>query len=404
MLKKLRIKFICINMAIVTVILAVIFGVLFQATRQGLEEESLRTLQTLAREPLLQSRPGRQDEGVHLPYFILQTDIWNEILVADGGYFDLTDTEYVREVFQAAEEIREDYGRLSEYDLCFYRIRSPLGVRYVFADVSGQRATLESLGKTCALIGGTALLVFFVISLLLARWAVKPVEAAWQQQKQFVSDASHELKTPLTVITTNAELLQSAGSDAGERARFGENILSASRQMRALVEGLLQLARLDNGSTAFPMENTDLSAVMEAAVLPFEPVFFEEKRSLRSEISPGIHVYGHPGQLKQVADTLLDNARKYSFPETETVLTLRPSGKGRCLLAVASRGDPISPEDTVNIFKRFYRTDTARVTDGSYGLGLPIAQGIAERCKGRIWCESENGVNTFFVELPVRDI
>ena len=399
MLKKLRRQFILINMSLVTAILLAIFAGLFFTTKRELEAECERTLDTLAYEPLSQLRPGRESAGVHLPYFILQTDIFREIWVVDGGYFDLTDEDFIREVYTAAESSGEEYGRLAEYDLRFRRILSPLGDRYVFADVSGQRSTLEGLARTCLLIGAGALALFFVISLLLARRTVRPVETAWQQQKQFVSDASHELKTPLTVITTNAELLADPETIPEDKERFAENILATSRAMRSLVEGLLQLARLDNGSTAFPMEDLDLSACLEEAVLPFEPVFFEEGRQLRSEIEGGICVHGHEGQLRQLADILLDNARKYSLPGSETALSLRRNGKGHVLLTVASPGAPISEEDTRNIFKRFYRADTARVNDGSYGLGLPIALGIAERHKGKLWCESRDGLNAFYLEL-----
>ena len=120
-------------------------------------------------------------------------------------------------------------------------------MRLVFVDTTSEQASLHTLLRNSLLIGAVSLLLLFGVSVLLARRMVKPVEQAWKQQKQFVADASHELKTPLTVIMTNAELLQSPDYAPEAKAQFGANILTMSRQMRGLVESLLNLARIDQG-------------------------------------------------------------------------------------------------------------------------------------------------------------
>lgn len=259
---------------------------------------------------------------------------------------------------------------------------------------------MGSLVRSCIVIGAGSLLLFLAVSVLLSHWAVKPVDAAWKQQRQFVSDASHELKTPLTVILTNAELLQNAG-EGPARFRFADNILTMARQMRGLIESLLDLARVDNGGAGNLKETVDLSELVTEAALPFEPVFFEKGLALESQVEPGLLVRGSPGRLRQVADVLLDNARKYAAPASTARLRLARSGARTCLLSVATRGPSLSPAQRRDIFKRFYRVDEARGRDGSYGLGLPIAQGIVEAHKGKIWVESGGGVNTFFVRLPL---
>ena len=129
--------------------------------------------------------------------------------------------------------------------------------------------------------------VFFAASLLLSRWAVRPVEIAWRQQKQFVADASHELKTPLTVIISNAELLQQPGYDEAQRKKFSDSILIMSRQMRHLVESLLDLARLDSVQGTNDFAELDFSALVEDCILPFEPLFFERGLQLESEVEAG---------------------------------------------------------------------------------------------------------------------
>jgi len=278
---------------------------------------------------------------------------------------------------------------------------APKGQRLIFADISSEINTMKSLVRTCIVIGILSFLAFLGVSLLLARWAVKPVEKAWNQQRQFVADASHELKTPLTVITTNAELLQNPQCGEGERTVFSQNILTVSRQMRGLTESLLDLARVDNGTGNMSFTDTDLSRVVTEASLPFEAVFFEKGLALAAEIEPGICARVSETHIRQVVDILLDNAQKYSYTDTEVLLNLRRTGRTSCTLTVTNRGDTISPDDLKNIFKRFYRVDSARSMNQSYGLGLSIAQSIIQAHKGRIWAESKGGVNTFNVQLPV---
>ena len=135
-------------------------------------------------------------------------------------------------------------GVLADYGLRFYRAVTPTTQCIVFADISSEINTMDHLMTYSLLIGAGSFLLFLAISLFLANWAVKPVDLAWQQQRQFVADASHELKTPLTVIQTSAELLRETGADTVSRSRFTENILVMTHQMRELVEGLLELARV----------------------------------------------------------------------------------------------------------------------------------------------------------------
>lgn len=272
----------------------------------------------------------------------------------------------------------------------------------VFADISSEIATMRNLYRTCVIIGLGSLASFLVISIFFARWAVRPVEEAWAQQRQFVSDASHELKTPLTVILTDAEMLKSPRFDEAHKAQFVDNILTMSNQMRGLVESLLQLARVDNGAIQkMPLQHIDLSGLVSDELLTFEALFFEKGLTLAEDIADGITVHGSAQHLKQVVEILLDNAQKYSEPHGTVRVTLQKSGAHHCLLSVADPGDAISPEDLRKIFQRFYRIDEARAMNHSYGLGLSIAENIVKNHKGRIWAESAEGINTFRVELPM---
>ena len=398
MLRKLRLKFVIINMAIVTAMLCVIFGLIYHSTRVDLEQENLNMMRAIASFPAL-DRPGRPDEPpeeVRLPYFTLQIGEDGAVSAFGGGYYDLSDTEFLQELADEVRRTPGDTGVLEDYNLRFCRVATPLGERLVFSDISSERATLDGLLRTCLLIGLLSFGAFLILSLLLARWAVKPVERAWRQQRQFVADASHELKTPLAVITTNAELLQN-----GEETGPAGHILSTARQMRTLVEGLLELARADGGGAEAPMERVDWSALVEEAVLPFEPVFFERGLALSPRVQPGLAVWGRAGQLRQVVDVLLDNAQKYALAPSTVYLHLDRTRHDRCLLMVENRADPLSPQELEDIFKRFYRTDKARGGEGSFGLGLPIAKQIVAAHRGRIWAESREGRVRLCVELPL---
>lgn len=203
MIKRLRIKFVIINMTIVTIMLCVIFGMVLHFTSVSMERESIEMMQAVAVDPLQLGSPGKGVPGVRLPYFALQLGAGGELLASGGGYYDLTDQILLDELIALSSTQKS--GVLSEYGLRFIRVVTPTTQCIVFTDISSEVNTINNLLQNCILIGAASFIVFLIISILLARWAVKPVETAWEQQRQFVADASHELKTPLTVILSNAQ-------------------------------------------------------------------------------------------------------------------------------------------------------------------------------------------------------
>lgn len=397
MIRRLRRKLVWITVALLMVMLTVILCMIYFSTASDLREHCANALEAASHN---QFRPGRPGNYL-LPVFTLEETDDGALIASGSSFFDLTDGDLLREIYEAAESSGRKQGILREYSLRYQRSDTPAGVRYAFADISAERSTLQHLLYTFLLISAVSFAGFFLIASLLARWAVKPVETAWQQQQQFVADASHELKTPLTVILTNAELLQSPDCSPEDGSRLTANILAMSRQMRGLVEGLLRLARVDSGQAKTNRIRVDLSRLAEEAALCFEPVYFEAGLTLEWETEPDIPVMGDPQYLRQIFDILLDNGRKYSAPGSTCRLTLSRQGKNKALAGFFSPGTPLTPRQCQDIFKRFYRADTARAMSGSYGLGLSIAQRIVQEHGGRIWAESAEGGNLFCVQLPM---
>lgn len=401
MIKKLRIKFVCIVMTITMLMVGGILGVVIHFTGTNMQMQSISMMRAIAANPFQQGNLGKpSNDEVRLPFFTVQISNRGELITASGGYFDLSNREYLQQIVNLALCSEQESGELKEYDLRYLKAISPMGLSIVFADTATEVATIRSMVYSCVVIFFAAMAIFLGISILLSRWAIKPVATAWDQQRQFVADASHELKTPLAVIMANAELMQHEKITEESRMKYSGNILSMTYQMRSLVENMLEMARVDNGTLKMNFEMLDMSQLVSDAVLSFQLLYEEKGLGLCCGVSEDICVSGSEQHLYQVLDILLDNALKYSAPEGTVKVDLVAAGRN-CLLTVTSPGERISKEDLKNIFKRFYRRDTARSMNGSYGLGLSIAESIVEAHKGKIWAESNEGLNSFFVQIPI---
>ena len=249
--------------------------------------------------------------------------------------------------------------------------------------------------RSVILIAAAACVLLSLLAWLLIRRMVRPVEDAFARQKQFVSDASHELKTPLAVISANAEVLE---QEIGENENLGY-IRSEVRRTDSLVRNLLALARMDRNEAGTEMKPFDLSRALLDVVLPFESTVYEAGKTLETEIPEGISCCGNEEMVKQLAVVLLSNALKYSDEGGRIRISLSAKGKQR-EIRVFNTGKPIPPDDREKIFDRFWRADTAhsRNTDG-HGLGLAIARSIVEAHRGKISVESRENEGTSFIVL-----
>ena len=384
MIRKLRLKIVGISVVTVAVVLVSALVILALSTRSQMAQSSEARLYEALEGKLDKSElPGSSG----LPCFVAEVYSGGTIRLSGSSYYNLQDEEMVLHIVQAALEREDDSGVLGDYSLRYLRRIGVVSVRIAFTDCTMEQATMRSLLLRSGLVALAALAVLAGLSYCLAGLVVGPVKRAWQEQKQFVSDASHELKTPLTVILSSSELAAEE-QDVQRTKQYVEGIHAESLRMKALVEDMLTLARTESG-TRPETEAVDLSDTVLESVLAFEPVAFESGRELVYDIQP------------ELTDILLDNAVKYAAEGTPIRLLLRQ--EGRCAaLWVENRGETIPAEKLRHIFDRFYRADESRSGGEGFGLGLAIAQSIAQTHGGSIGCASEEGVTRFTVTLPLQ--
>lgn len=396
MIRKLRLKIVGISVVTVAVVLVSALVILALSTRSQMAQSSEARLYEALEGKLDKSElPGSSG----LPCFVAEVYSGGTIRLSGSSYYNLQDEEMVLHIVQAALEREDDSGVLGDYSLRYLRRIGVVSVRIAFTDCTMEQATMRSLLLRSGLVALAALAVLAGLSYCLAGLVVGPVKRAWQEQKQFVSDASHELKTPLTVILSSSELAAEE-QDVQRTKQYVEGIHAESLRMKALVEDMLTLARTESG-TRPETEAVDLSDTVLESVLAFEPVAFESGREFVYDIQPELTVMGSGVQLRRLTDILLDNAVKYAAEGTPIRLLLRQ--EGRCAaLRVENRGETIPAEKLRHIFDRFYRADESRSGGEGFGLGLAIAQSIAQSHGGSIGCASEEGVTRFTVTLPLQ--
>ncbi|WP_368241354.1 sensor histidine kinase [Intestinimonas butyriciproducens] len=418
MIKRLRKKFILTNMLLVALVLITVFGVLVGYNYQRLVRQSEEAMRTAlkwsddAPPPVFQfgasheeemEEQGEERRFTMVPVFVVLLD-------EDGGPAQVTGGNNVevsdQVVAQAVAAATEESGAISGLNPRYLQDtdRGGENSRIAFADMGWETDSLWPLIRSSLLVGALALGGFFVISLMLSGLALKPAEEAWEQQRRFVADASHERKTPLTVILTNTGiLLAHSGDTIAQQQKWVEYIRDEAQRMRALVEDLLFLAKSDAGKETSPVTApVDVSELTWSALLPFEPVAFEQGVEMESEIADQLTVQGNADQLRRLVAILLDNAVKYAGNDGRVKLVLSRPERGGVCLTVHNTGPAIPPEHLPHLFERFYRADDSRArTSGGYGLGLAIAKRIVDGHGGSITVSSREDASTdFTVRLP----
>ncbi len=392
MIRKLRIKIV----AVITLILTVaVFGIMTAVNvmeREGNKTQIQSELKRIADldgflpddygsiDPYTDQKSGVNDcFSVQIDYFynVRKIVLTRDIVVQQDDIIG-----YAKEALSAGSS----YGEIGRYAFCIQN--KYYGKIIVFMNIGSFQQAEENLLFSTSVIGLMTILIFFCLSLMLSFWLVRPVKETLDKQKSFISNASHELKTPLAVISANTDVLE---AQTGDNKWIGY-IRSETTRMNELVNELLCLARLDDKTGhKLVMSEFNLSDTFLQTALPFESKVYEMGKTIEVEAEPDIMYKGDESSIKHVLTILIDNAIKYSYENGKISVRLYVRANKR-IIEVYNTGEGV-PKDQLNkIFERFYRRDEARSSkSGGYGLGLAIAKASVEAHGGRITAQSEYG-------------
>ena len=392
MLRKLRKRFIIITMSLIG---AVLLAVTVFACVNIYHAEMSRVERSLdAGLGMFEERGEESNKvggmGDRNPVVTVYVSPTGDIVRANTnmGYLD---DDILEEVAETATFSDHEKGRIKKYKLAFKKEESGYGILIAFASYKEAKSQLQAAYLLATMLFAGAMLILLLITIQLSKYAFRPAEKAWAQQQQFIADASHELKTPITAILANNNVVLAHGdSTVNEQKKWIENSQAEAQHMKELVNNMPFLAKSEGEEQKTLLTDVSLSDVCQEAVMQFDPVAFESGTLLESEIEDGVVITGDLTQLRQLAYILIDNACKYAGLGGS--VDFRLTGGKAPQITVNNTGDPIPPEDLPHIFERFYRSDKARTQKnqaGGYGLGLAIARTIAEKHGAQIKAESD---------------
>ncbi len=388
MVKKAQIQFICITMTILFAVFAAILGVAYYVCRLSCHTSIIDKLSRLERSYEISVR-GDTSFTLQDGLIVLKNPTAYSYEILDGS--DLFDTNKISEIVNASFS-RYPEVSASSIGKIYYRISLVRGGQLlVAADMTYyfEKAVTNTLRVLLFLV-----VFYFILFFVVWGFSYKifqPIKESLYKQRKFISDASHELKTPIAVISANADVLKT-----NEENRYLDSIKSQTKRLNLLVTDMLTLARMDESHKTLVKETFCLSDVVTEAVLPFDAVSFENGKVLLSEIEKNVEYYGNRESVKKMIDILLDNAVKYATKGGTIKVTLV-----KTTLIVTNSGSDVKDADSNKIFERFYRGESSRSREtGGSGLGLSIAKSIATQNGWNITAKSRYGESmTITVEM-----
>ena len=411
MLRQLKIKFIAITMILVSIILSFVFTLMYQSNVKSTYDKSVADLKTISTLDISKfSEPHTNKvlkELQFVPLFIVNIDESGVILSQIKSNISMDDESF-KSIVKAAHESQEDIGTIKSMDIRYYKKHYSLYEKISFIDISRDNKNLENLFVVFIMTGAITLLFFFFIVLFLSNWALMPVEKTWNQQKQFIADASHELKTPLTVLLANMDILENNKSDTIQsQIKWIQASKQEAKQMKNLIEEMLFLAksdanRIDNSKTTINVSDTLFSLILSIEVIAFEKNVII---NYASTIDENLYTTANEKQLVSLLSILLENACKYSYEETCITAKLKRE-QSKIKFELNNFGPVIPKHEIAHIFERFYRVDKSRNKDhGGYGLVLSIEKQIPVENNLKLSLESsaEKGT-TFKVIMNAADV
>lgn len=410
MLKRLQRKFIGIAMGSLFVILLVLLGVLNGAKFYQMQQKTGNLLSILmeneGRFPEVKGgRPPREGDRMgHLQlsqetpfetrYFTARVNHSGDISQIDTGHIAAVDSSQAQQYAQAVLDLGDTGGYLGQYR---YQVQQKdYGRLIVFLDCRSELQSTVSLLVLSSTVSLGILAVMFLLVRIFSCRAIRPVIESMEKQKRFITDASHEIKTPLAVISANTEVLE---------LTQGENEWTASTKnqisrLNGLVGDMLTLSRMEEEQARLVFTEFSLSDAVQEAAQPFEAVARSLEKQLEICVQPRLTGKGDESSIRQLVGILLDNAVKYSSGAGTVRVELSRQGK-YARLQVSNPCQQI-PQNPQALFDRFYRADSSRTRNtGGYGIGLSVAQAIVQAHKGKISAWGQDGIMYFQAQLPL---
>ena len=432
MIKKLRRKFIVAAIIAVFLVLLVLIGSINVLNYRSLVSEADGTLQILAenkgffpqqmfREPDRPADPAAPPDTALPPaeeawggFFGPQRGGSRELAYqsryfaawfADDGALSRLNLDSLaslteEEALTLAENVYasgKDRGFAGEYRCC--RTSCDGETLLLFLNCERELSTFRTFLYASVGISLVGTLAVFLLLLLFSGRIVRPIAESYEKQKQFITDAGHELKTPITIIRADADVLQ---SELDEENEWITDIRRQTSRLAELTSDLIYLSKMEEENAALPMQELSLSELVDETARSFQALAFSKGRVFSSSVAPDLHVSGDEKALAKLVSILLDNAMKYS-PEGGTVeLRLDQIGKA-ARLSVKNSSAPMEKGSADRLFERFAREDRSRNSEsGGFGLGLAIAKAVTEAHRGKIHAQSEDGASlTVTAELPL---
>lgn len=316
------------------------------------------------------------------------------IMVLSNGLKETTD----KDILSMTQELQKSGKRFGSIDDYIYLVRILKSGNTVYIFVNNKEALQNSkqFFIVSIFIFLLSVIVFTIISYYLSRWMIKPSEKAIKNQKIFVANISHDLKTPITIIRANADLIE----NEVKNKKSIKYIQQETEKLNHLVNEMLTLTRIDNTISKENFKSFNFGDSLFDVVLPFESIAYEKGIRFNINIDEVTDYFGDESNIQKLAEILIDNAMSYTAKGGIVDVDAYENSKA-VTLSVTNTGEPISDEKKVEIFDRFYRESKSRESTGNhYGLGLSIANTIVKKHNGKISIESKNGKNTFTVILP----
>lgn len=407
MFRKLRNKFLVINLILTSIIMIVSFSAIYLMTYNniyGAIEKDLERAAEFRLRPIEKQPPPNFDkppQDLMTAVYIQIDNSWN--IVKTDSIFTIEDSEY-NEIVEEIQVKDKSKGQLKIDEIQWIYKIQPVnsGFDIICIDITARQTILVHLIYTFAIVSVITFIAILWISKIFADKAIKPIQDAFEKQKRFVADASHELKTPLTVINTNIDLvLESKEETVASAEKWLLRTKNEVERMSKLTNDLLYLARMDQYENPILLTPLDLSEELQNVLLAMEAVFYENKIEMKNHIEENIVVQGNKELLHQVIMILLDNSLKYVDANGQIDIKLTKQ-QNIAVLSISNTGEGIKKEHLEKIFDRFYRTDDSRNRKtGGYGLGLAIAKAIIQKHNGKIGVNSiPNEKTTFEIKLP----